>query len=64
MAVMYNLTASIELSAMSINLNQRLERLTNLTRGLNAAQDVDSYLQTLLSAAVELTDSETASILE
>ena len=64
MAVMYNLTASIELSAMSTNLNQRLERLTNLTRSLSAAQDVDSYLQTLLSAAVELTDSETASILE
>jgi len=49
---------------MSLKPNQRLERLTNLTCSLSAAQEVDSYLQTLLSAAVELTDSETASILE
>jgi len=61
---MYNLTASIKISAMSIKPNQRLERIITLTRSLSAAQDVDSYLQTILSAAVELTDSETASILE
>jgi signal transduction histidine kinase len=44
--------------------DQRLERLINLTRSLSTTLDVESYLQTLLSAAVELTDSETASILE
>jgi signal transduction histidine kinase len=49
---------------MQLKPNQRFERLIDLTRSLSAAQDVDSYLQTLLSAAVELTDSETASILE
>jgi signal transduction histidine kinase len=61
---MYNLTVNDGGSAMQIKPNQRLERLTDLTRNLSAAQDVDSYLQALLSAAVELTDSETASILE
>ena len=42
----------------------RLERVFDLTRSLSAAQDVESYLQALLAAAVELTSSETALILD
>jgi signal transduction histidine kinase len=42
----------------------RLERLRELSRGLSAAGDAASYLQSILSAAVELTASETASIME
>jgi len=42
----------------------RLERLRELSRGLSAAGDAASYLQSILSAAVELTESETASIME
>ncbi|MBI5297112.1 MAG: GAF domain-containing sensor histidine kinase [Chloroflexi bacterium] len=61
---MYNLTVSDEQSAMSIESHQRLERLIDLTRALSAARDVEAYLQMLISAAVELTGSETASILE
>ena len=61
---MYNLTASDGIADMSTNPTQRLERLLELTRGLNATQDTDSYLQMLISSAIELTDSETASILQ
>ncbi|MGE5251273.1 MAG: sensor histidine kinase [Bacteroidota bacterium] len=43
---------------------RQLECLLELTRNLNGMEHVDSYLQQLLSAAVELTGSETASILE
>lgn len=42
----------------------RLERLLDITRGFGAAPDHDAFLQSLLSAASELTKSETASILE
>lgn len=49
---------------MPIESNQRMERLIELTRSLGAVQDVEAYLQALISAAVELTHSETASILE
>jgi signal transduction histidine kinase len=49
---------------MPIELKEQLERILDLTRGLSAAQEADAYIQGLLSAAVELTDSETASILE
>ncbi|WP_374686455.1 ATP-binding protein [Promineifilum sp.] len=49
---------------MPLAPNHRLERLIDLTRGLTSTLDVQTYLQSLLSAAVELTDSETASILE
>jgi signal transduction histidine kinase len=61
---MYNLTVSDEQTAMPIEPKQRLERLIELSRNMCTSQDVGAYLQTLLSAAVELTNSETASILE
>ncbi|MGC8857455.1 MAG: ATP-binding protein [Anaerolineae bacterium] len=43
---------------------QRLERLLEIARDLNLIAEWEPYLQNLVSAAVELTDSETASILE
>ncbi|HVN15949.1 MAG TPA: GAF domain-containing sensor histidine kinase [Anaerolineales bacterium] len=49
---------------MPIKPDQRLERILDLTHDLSAEKDMESYLQAILSAAVELTDSETASILE
>ena len=61
---MYNLTVSNTRPATSLEAALRLERLIGLTRGLVAVQEVESYLQALLSAAAELTGSETASILE
>lgn len=41
-----------------------LERLQAAARELGAHTDLESYLQTLLSAAIELTGSESASLLE
>lgn len=49
---------------MTMNLKERLDRILDLTRGLSSVQEAGSYLQNLLSAAVELTESETASILD
>jgi signal transduction histidine kinase len=49
---------------MPIQLKEQLDRILDLTRSLSASQDTDTYIQSLLSAAVELTGSETASILE
>lgn len=49
---------------MAMQMKDRLERALDLARGLSAVQEVETYLQTLLSAAVELTESETASILD
>jgi signal transduction histidine kinase len=43
---------------------KRLARLLEITRGLGSAGDVDKYLESILSAATELTGSEVASILE
>lgn len=43
---------------------QRLERLLEIARDLNLIAEWEPYLQNLVSASVELTDSETASILE
>jgi signal transduction histidine kinase len=42
----------------------RLERLLEVTRNLSAALDLDPFLKTVISEACELTESETASILE
>ena len=61
---MYNLTVMDVKADMPDESNPRAERLAELTRSLVAAQDVEAYLQALVSAAVELTHSETASILE
>jgi signal transduction histidine kinase len=41
-----------------------LERLLEVTRNLSASVDMETYVQSILSTAVELTDSESASILE
>jgi len=41
-----------------------LERLLEVVRGLTTAPDLDSFLQTIISEASEMTDSELASILE
>ena len=41
-----------------------LERLLEVVRGLTTAPDLDSFLQSIISEATELTNSEIASILE
>jgi len=41
-----------------------LERLLEVVRGLTTAPDLESFLQTVISEASEMTDSELASILE
>jgi signal transduction histidine kinase len=41
-----------------------LERLLEVVRGLTTAPDLESFLQTIISEAIELTNSELASILE
>ncbi len=41
-----------------------LERLLEVVRGLTTAPDLESFLQTVISEAIELTNSELASILE
>jgi signal transduction histidine kinase len=41
-----------------------LERLLEVVRGLTTAPDLESFLQTVINEAIELTNSELASILE
>src|SRR5512141_2517985 len=41
-----------------------LERLLEVVRGLTTAPDLEAFLQTIITEAIELTDSELASILE
>src|SRR4030095_3264966 len=41
-----------------------LERLLEVVRGLTTAPDLETFLQTIISEATELTNSELASILE
>ena len=41
-----------------------LERLLEVVRGLTTAPDIESFLQTVIAEASEMTDSELASILE
>src|SRR5512139_337938 len=51
----------------SMTTNQRidhLERLLEVVRGLTTAPDLESFLQTIINEAIELTNSELASILE
>ncbi|MEW6241230.1 MAG: ATP-binding protein [Chloroflexota bacterium] len=43
---------------------KRLERLLEVTRNLGAALDLEPFLQSVISVACEMTESETASILE
>ena len=49
---------------MTVDQTKTLARLMEITRNLSAMVDLETYLQSILSAAVELTDSETASLLE
>jgi len=49
---------------MAIDHVKLLERLLELTRNLSSSVDLEAYLQSVLSAASELTGSETASIME
>ncbi len=42
----------------------QLERLLEVARGLTTAPDLESFLQTIINEAIELTGSELASILE
>jgi signal transduction histidine kinase len=51
----------------SMATNERidhLERLLEVVRGLTTAPNLESFLQTIISEAIELTNSELASILE
>jgi signal transduction histidine kinase len=51
----------------SMTTNERidhLERLLEVVRGLTTAPDLESFLQTVINEATELTDSELSSILE
>jgi signal transduction histidine kinase len=49
---------------MTVDQTKTLARLMEITRNLSAMVDLETYLQSILSAAVELTDSETASLLD
>ena len=56
--MLYNLTVMNEI------MLERFRKLMDAARRLSAAEDLDAYLQSILSDAAELTGSETASILE
>jgi signal transduction histidine kinase len=49
---------------MAIDRVKLLERLFEITRSLSTSVDLETYLQSILSAATELTESESASLLE
>jgi len=49
---------------MSIDREKLLDRMIELTRDLNNTVDPDAYLLSVLAAASELTESESASLLE
>jgi signal transduction histidine kinase len=49
---------------MAVDQVKLLARLLEITRSLSSAADLETYLQSILSAATELTGSETASLLE
>ena len=49
---------------MTVDQMKLLARLLEVTRNLSASADLETYLQSILSAATELTESETASIME
>ena len=53
------------MQAMATNERiDHLERLLEVVRGLTTAPDIESFLQTVITEASEMTDSELASILE
>ncbi|MDO8754972.1 MAG: GAF domain-containing sensor histidine kinase [Anaerolineales bacterium] len=49
---------------MAVDQDRLLSRLVELTRGFSTMVDLEPYLQSILSAATELTKSESASLLE
>ncbi len=49
---------------MEMNATKLNARLLEVVRNLGAATDLETYLQSVLSAAAELTNSETASLME
>jgi signal transduction histidine kinase len=49
---------------MTVDRSKLLPRLFEITRSLGAMVDLNAYLQSILSAATELTGSESASLLE
>lgn len=49
---------------MSVDRTKLLARLLEVTRGLSHMVDLEAYLQSVLSAAIELTESETAFLME
>ncbi len=49
---------------MPIEQTKMLARLLEVTRNLSTFADLETYLQSILSAAAELTDSESASLME
>lgn len=49
---------------MTVDRIDHLERLLEVVRGLTTAPDLESFLQTIIAEASEMTDSELASILE
>lgn len=49
---------------MAVDQVKLLARLLEVTSNLSTVVDLDAYLQSILSAATELTDSETASLME
>jgi len=59
--VKYNLTNR---KNTAVDHTKLLERLLELTRNLSTMVDLETYLQSILSAATELTGSETASLME
>ena len=49
---------------MAMDQTKLLARLLEITRNLSATVDLETYLQSILSAAAELTESETAFLME
>ena len=49
---------------MAMDQTKLLARLLEVTRNLSATVDLETYLQSILSAAAELTESETAFLME
>ena len=49
---------------MTVDQSKTLARLLEITRNLSVMVDLETYVQSILSAAVELTESEVASLME
>jgi signal transduction histidine kinase len=49
---------------MAMEQEKIVERMLEITRNLSAVVDLETYLQSILSASAELTNSETASLME